>query len=394
LSGDITGNTAISAILKNTAVLSLDLTGNTTLTPQLTGDIVFSSTIDATSSVTSSLFEYDIFDLEIDSSSNVTADLRLISSMSTDITGLTSVSATMTEYEFLNASINASSTVEAYALTKNGEVILKTTIDGYADVTSILSPDYTFELSADITGTTNLNDSILSKSTTIKLNAVVDATSNFIINEISPIVKLETIIDSSSNVTANIRYETVTLSADITGQTTVSDKINRNVRLTLTRQSKIIENNLVWYYVNEPINISGNTAIVKSNLIISNMLRLGKNKRLPLVSPSIESIDSDNIDEFFKIMKLYQSLSDSKIILESTRRQAQNELDAYLIGNNPEIRWKSDKGTLNGFSSGWLDDSGNPTIPVNFKAFVAPAATGVFRNKDGFFAVYIGKDRQ
>lgn len=397
LSGDVTGNTGVSSVLRLTSALKVDATGNTNIIPKLTSDVVFSSTVDGTSSVTSNLFEYNSLNLLIDSSSSVISDLRLLSILKSDITGNSNATATMTEYEFLSSTIDASSTVEAYALTKNNEVILKSNIYTGAIVSPNLNPDYTEEFLGDVTGSTYISAD-LSVFSPVLLSVTIDATSDVTIGELLPDVNMHAIVDASSNVIGNFKYQTVTLSADITGRATVSDKINRDVRLTLVRKSKIVGASAVIYYENEPVQINGKTNVSGPNnkleLSISNLMRFGKIRRLPFVSPGIEKIDGDNLDTFFKIMKLYESLSNSRVILESTRRQSQEELDVYLMGDNPDIRWKSDEGTLNGFESGWLDSSGTPTIPVNFKAYVANGATGVFRNKDGYFAVYVGKDKR
>ncbi len=259
-------------------------------------------------------------------------------------------------------------------------------------------------LQADITGLSDADtDSILSVYTYQSLEAAIDGTST-----VSPSItrerSLAADITSSTDVSGKLRYGIVTLSCTINGEATISDAVNRDIRITQTKKSKIVGNSTVTYYVNEPATSNGSTTITKANLVISNLLRLSSVKRQPFILPTIDIDAEENVTTLFKIMKLYQSLDNADVILESVKRQSQEELDAYIKTADTDITWYQDAGIpkpLPGVSyppntnfGGWIDANGNVTATVGQRAFIGNNASGIFRGKDGWFAIYLGIDRK
>ncbi len=188
-----------------------------------------------------------------------------------------------------------------------------------------------------------------------------------------------------------------------TGSTSITATASKTKSATKKRVSKVVGNSLVWYYVNEPLTSTGTTTVVKAKFTISNLLRLSSVKRQPFLLPVVDSVDDENVDTLFKIMRLYQSLDTADTILESVRRQSQEELDAYLQSADLDITWSQDIGIpkplpdtmydSNTKFGGWLNEDGTVTAIIGQKGFIGMNADGIFRGKDGWLGVFLGTNR-
>jgi hypothetical protein len=158
-----------------------------------------------------------------------------------------------------------------------------------------------------------------------------------------------------------------------------------------------------------PIQIFGISDTVNSELELNTtrFLDIVVNKRFVFKSVP-PNIKDERLDEMFKLMSLYSSLSNVDSVLNSVKRSSdkkmedlgiyKNQLDNNgnivdpVFYNNDDLYVKNIITVIeNGeeIETTVIDKTKN--IPVGTRGYVGVGAEGVFKNKDGWFVVYLGK---
>lgn len=164
--------------------------------------------------------------------------------------------------------------------------------------------------------------------------------------------------------------------ADVTG-TMLGKKVYA------TRDIDIVNNTIT--YIDIEANGSADTDLTDLTLTSINIIEVDEIKLYNKRISNTQSTGNDIIDEYFKIINLYRSLKDTDKSLSSVRRNARRRLEAYGIyedqtdvsGNPVDPIFSSDEDIKN--------------APVGLRGYVSSGATGVFKNKDGWYAIYLGK---
>lgn len=123
----------------------------------------------------------------------------------------------------------------------------------------------------------------------------------------------------------------------------------------------------------------------------SSILNLFNSRRQVAYKFTVNEIDykNDFLNSHYKLLNMLQSFQNIKITLEYVRRKATTDLQTLGFDDTSNRNWYN----------GYIIDPINPTklgdlanLTTGDKGFVQSNALGYFKNKDGQFAIYIGKD--
>lgn len=107
----------------------------------------------------------------------------------------------------------------------------------------------------------------------------------------------------------------------------------------------------------------------------------------------------DVLDNYFKIFKLYNSLSNVQNTIDSVRRLADSRLQSYGIYDNQTnnkgqkidpIFYSTEDLYEKSIVDGKLVADKDKPIPRGTRGYVGQNAQGIFKNRDGWFVIYKG----
>jgi hypothetical protein len=128
--------------------------------------------------------------------------------------------------------------------------------------------------------------------------------------------------------------------------------------------------------------IAGRTLIEATLTAPESLKNVGSRRRISFVF-EVDKPDTKStiIDDYFKILRFYNSLSSLPETLEYVRRNAQREITGYDIDSTSHRAWTN--GT-------YLGEGDLYNIKTGQRGIVQGGATGIFLGKDGQFGVYTG----
>ena len=128
--------------------------------------------------------------------------------------------------------------------------------------------------------------------------------------------------------------------------------------------------------------VAGRTMIGATLTSPESLKNIGSRRRISFVF-EVDKPDTKStiIDDYFKILRFYNSLSSLPETLEYVRRNAQREISDYDINSNTHRAWTN--GT-------YLGEGDLVNIKTGQRGVVQGGATGIFIGKDGQFGIYTG----
>lgn len=98
---------------------------------------------------------------------------------------------------------------------------------------------------------------------------------------------------------------------------------------------------------------------------------------------------NDIMNTHYKLLKMLQSFQNINSTLQYVRRKATEDLDVLGFNDETNRVWRNGH-VIDPINSNIKGDLAY--LQTGDKGFVASGATGEFKNKDGQFAIYIGKN--
>lgn len=128
--------------------------------------------------------------------------------------------------------------------------------------------------------------------------------------------------------------------------------------------------------------ISGRTLIEATLTAPESLKNVGSRRRISFVF-EVDKPDTKStiINDYFKILRFYNSLSSLPETLEYVRRNAQREISGYDIDSTSHRAWTN--GT-------YIGEGDLANVKTGERGIVQAKATGLFLGKDGQFGIYTG----
>lgn len=395
---DVTSVSDVSGYLKRDIIFSVDITGSTTLEA---GSIWISVDITGSSTTSFNITNDNVFNVIFDCNSTLISNLSGTFLLNNDILELTSVS---THGNYVDGNIdskigdiNSLSTTGSYTDNSSifGGIYSLSTSGSYIDeiigydvelgnLTSVGTHGYFTDevLNHYIVGTSTLYPN-LSINTTLSTSDITGK-SEFI-GDIDVFISIAADLSCSSLVTQPYLKSTYKTTAnDITGSSSLVANLSNTYAsafsVDITCKSTMVL----------PVYIRANILGAKSNTYFTlnkiSLLNLASARRIVNYKFGItKTRDSkDIVDLHFKLLQLYKSLINVDQTLLYVKRTAEKDLDDFGLDDPTNRDWSVGYTTTpNG------EDGDLANITKGDKGIVQPGATGIFKGRDGQFAIYI-----
>jgi hypothetical protein len=361
--------------------LSANIAGNSSVSASTGFVTLLSTLIEGSSIVTfSRMRQLKGFRVStISGGATVNPFLSKTANMSTEINGGSSYKAGTFLYAF---DVHGITTVESGI---HADYAFNDTIFGGSSLFSA-TPRFIFSVSSDISGKSIvLPDLHMEKIIT---TSVITGSSSVSVNTLDVFSRLyingdETGILSSTSINATMTKLTGLESSIISGRTSFG-----RARLSVnyggfgptifagTSDLKSIKK------LGELDGIAGRTIIEATLTAPESLKNVGSRRRISFVF-EVDKPDTKStiIDDYFKILRFYNSLSSLPETLEYVRRNAQREITGYDIDSTSHRAWTN--GT-------YLSEGDLFNVKTGQRGVVQGGATGIFIGKDGQFGVYTG----
>lgn len=361
--------------------LSTNISGNTQILISSGSVIPISALIEGSSTVTFSRMRQlkGFGQFVISGSSNVNPFMSKTAHMSTEINAGSSTRAGTFLYAF---DVHGITTVESGI---HADYVFNDTIFGGSSLFSA-TPRFEFGINSDISGKSIvIPDLHIEKLFTTN---VISGSSSVTVNTLDVFSRLyingdETGILSSTSINATMTKLAGIESSVISGRTSFG-----RARLSVTYGGfgpTIFAGTSEFKSVKKLgalDNISGRTRIEATLTAPESLKNIGSRRRISFVF-EVDKPDTKSsiIDEHYKILRFYNSLTSLPETLEYVKRNAEREISGYDIDSTAHRAWTN--GT-------YIAEGDLLNVRTGERGIVQKNATGVFLGKDGQFAIYTG----